>query len=174
MSGKYILTKVGQILESSPIITNFLSTVDGHPCIWVARSNPVGNSYPQITMDIEFLSSHPVFPTQEASLTIDTWLSNGPVDDGTSQALSKLKPINDEIVQLLNLRHGQDDGVQQCLSEINKEENIGLRVSRCLKTFRKDMDWDSTTNKMFASVSFSLLLSENENFNKTYGNPEEF
>lgn len=169
--GKYILAKIGQILESSSKISSFVATVDGHSAIWVARTNPVGNKYPQITMDIEFLGSHPTFSTQEATLTIDTWLESGPSDDGTSQALSKLKPINDEIVRLLNLRHGQSDGVQTCITEINKEENIGLRVSRCLKTFRKDMDWDTSSSKMFATVVFSLLLSENENFQKSFGDP---
>jgi len=170
-NGKYILAKIGQILESSSVITEFVATVDGHSAIWVARTNPVGNAYPQITMDIEFLGSHPVFSTQEATLTIDTWLNTGPTDDGTSQALSKLKPVNDEIVKLLNLRHGQSDGPQACISEINIEENIGLRVSRCLKTFRKDMDWDTTSNQMFASIAFNLVLSENENFQKSFGDP---
>lgn len=169
--GKYILTKVGQILESSSIITNFVATVDGHSAIWIARTNPVGNEYPQITVDIDFLGSHPTFSTQEAQLTIETWLQTGPEGDGLSQALSKLKPVNDEIVKLFNLRHGQSDGQQVCISEINKEENIGLRVSKCLKNFRKDLDWDKTTNKMFGIVIFDLVISENENFNKSYGNP---
>jgi hypothetical protein len=172
MDGKYVLTRIGQILESSSKITDFVAEVDGHPAIWVARTNPVGNDYPQITMDIEFLDSHPVFATQEAILTIDTWLTQSATEGLVSQALSKLQPINNHIRDLFNLKHGQSDGNQVCISEINKEENIGLRVSRCLKSFQKDMDWDTTTNRMFATIVFNMVLSENENFQKSFGDPE--
>jgi hypothetical protein len=167
--GKYILTKVGQVLESSPVITGFVATVNSHPAIFLARSNPVGNDYPQITIDIEFLGSHPTMPTQEAVLSIDTWLNGPPPMNGVSEGLSKLKPINDEIIRLFNLKSGSANGVNTCLSEINIEENIGLRVVRCLKSFRKDYDWDTQVNKIFATTTFDLVLSENEDFTKNYG-----
>ena len=163
--GKYILARIGQILESSSKITDFVAQVDGHSAIWVARTNPVGNDYPQITMDIEFLDSHPVFSTQEAILTIDTWLTQSATESLVSQALSKLQPINNEIKLLLNQKAGQ----QIVLSEINIEENIGLRISRCLKSFQKDMEWDTTTNRMFATITFNLVLSENEDFQTCFG-----
>lgn len=165
MDGVYLLTKIGRVLESQAFITDKIAVVDGLPAVHVAKTAPVGRAYPQITMDLDLGNSHPSFNTTEALVTINVWY-NGP-NDKQSDALMFLKPMNQFIVNLLN-RAGKDSGT--CLlNEIVKEENIGLRVSRFLKTFSKEYDYDDELKKFFSVIIFEVVMSENEDFTTVYG-----
>lgn len=165
-NGKYILAKFGEILENDSIVGPFLGTVDGHSAIFIARTNPVGNVYPMITLDVDFNDSNSVIPSTFATVTIMVWLNGPPPEQGMSQGLSKLKPISDRINLLFN-RQGRDNACQ--LNEINAEENIGLRIVRCVKTFEKQLDYDNMHKKYFSMILFDIVMSENEDYTKTYG-----
>jgi len=157
---RYILANIGKVLESQSFVTNNIGVVDGVPAIHVAKTGPVGRVYPCITLDLDIGNSHPQFGTTEAIVTVTIWM-NGPHDENAN-ALAFLKPFNNRIVKFLNNK--------PCLlNDIVKEENSGLRVSRFLKTFSKEYDYDEDLKKFFSVIIFDVVMSECEDFTTSYG-----
>jgi len=163
----YILTLIGNILENDAFIASQLATVDGHKAIFVAKTSPTGNGYPCISLDVDFNISDSVIPSQNATVTIMTWLDGPPPTSFSTQGLAKLKPINDRINLLFN-RLGKDSGSCQ-LTDVNVEENRGIRIVRMVKTFKNDFSYDDGNSKFFAICVFDVVLSEQENYTISFG-----
>jgi hypothetical protein len=147
--GKFALTKIRELLLADTLLQ---ALATGGIPIEIAEFSPVGNTYPQICLDIDEGSSEMVFPAGHYKLAITM-----SVKKDSTQPYKMIRDIAKRVNAVLNRKASS-------LSEINVMADTGLRIAKCLKS-DGGIWFDKTTNLYNDEIVFDMVISEGESFN---------
>lgn len=154
--GKYFLLKLKEIFENDDEI-QALNKTKGVKAE-ISEFAPVGNTYPQITMDLDDGKSETVFPAGHHMLTITVSVKKQSIEP-----YATIKTIVKRVNALINRKASS-------ISEIDLDNNEGLRVARCVKQ-GGTITFDKETGLYNDDIMFDCVISEGEDFSdETAGN----
>jgi hypothetical protein len=148
MDGKDFIVKIRETLlndnELQSIVPNGIRVV-------LSLFSPNGNQYPQISLSLNEGESELVFPVGHYKFYVGVYIKKNKKEP---YKISRL--IIDRINKLIN-RKAND------LSEIDVTNNIGLRVSKCLKS-EGQTAFNEDTGLYETNLVYDVIQSEVEDF----------
>jgi len=163
MDGKYILVKLIEVMENDVELQTIFG---GEVNVDVSGYKPVGNTYPQTCLWIDEGRSETVFPAGHYRLFVRTFADKEIWNEDLYENPEEcIRTINARINRLINRKASS-------ISEINVEEDIGLRIVHCIKQ-GGDVDYNDDIGKYCGELCYKVVQSEDESFDpSSAGNKE--
>ena len=150
MAEETLEIRIINILSDSSVITNALADSSGRN-IHMSNCDPVGGSFPQITISVDDGETQPKIPAQDRILIINVWYDTQP-----SPRYVDMKAMKDNILSLLDLQN-------TAISDIDEDEDEGLRVVQCRK-LEASYSLNSIYQKHQLKIIFEIIESYGESF----------
>jgi len=150
-ANKFFQKVVSTLKEDGTMRTLVAQNSLGNYMVAPSRFVPVGNVYPQITVDLDFKVSEPKYPAGRYNLIIRFWQSDKLHENNV---FSNNYKFRDRLEAIFN-REGSSFNIIDIASSNN------LRVANIERRFG-EYEYDRQHNKYYVDYRFDVILSESE------------